>query len=1096
MKKYQKGSVRIGQIQKSDSGHLAAKKSIPVLLLCLVMLLNVQIAFGQSGLSTLRGAVLDQTGAAVAGVTVTLTEPATGVTVRTVISGNNGEYEIPSIKPGIYRLKAERNGFKPFVADNLLLESSQTRRQDLSLTVGGTTEEVTIEAGAATINSESGTLSAAFDAKKFSTTPLTDTYPSPLAMFATLPGVQGNGWDLKVAGQNASQQSIGLDGAKNDRTGEQMNNMNFYQEAVITTVNAGADSSRLGNYNLVSKRGSNDFHGMMYYKHFNSGLNATTFWENANNQKKTAFIQHEWMAEIGGPIWKNKTHFYFAWMQQRLPLGSFAQATVPNDAMRAGDFSGVLVEDEDGNPIPLKDPLTGKAFAGNKLPLDRINAMSAKLQQQYIPKANGQGTADNYSWVHPYNSDFYLGNWPFLRLDHQLTSKNTIYGKWHKRKTPYVLQNGLPDFYWTRLRDHSQTVISDTHVFSSTLVNSFRFGWSHDYIIDGEENDGQKPIQGHEAVANIGLQGVNPKGYKSAGFPTMNISGQGWDFTSLSTVAGGVKNNDDSFNIADDVTFDKSQHIFKTGFEVSLFKRFAGEVPDYGRFRFDGRYTGYAYADFLLGYPYRVTRTDPLVNRKRNAKEFGIYFMDTFKVTPKLTLDLGLRWDYYGMPTYADGLMYNLDLESGKIFVPEDKLDKLNPLLTPAVRNNIVAGQVVPDVDMNNIRPRISAAYRLSNDFVIRGGYGSFTERFGRDYFELVNGPGPFTALSENFTDTDSTPSYSFPNPFPSGGASKIGTLDVRALPKKWDNGTIHQFNLSIEKEVKKISLRTSYVGSRGRGLTYDYNTWSESVNANIPVFNSGKSKPYPLFSNVYPVRNDGKSNFDSIQFEAQRRFGSYTFDAHYTLSSNMNNILISEDPYNPTSQWARDADTRRHLAVVTTTWELPIGKGRRFLAGTSPIIDGALGGWQLQTISYFGSGTYFSPYYEDSDTYAITGKGTARPDLVGNPTLSGDKQTVNQWYNNDAFKRPTNGFGSAGANILQGQGLNAHHLSLTKQFKFNERWSFTFTSSITNIFNKPHFYNPDGNFEGSLKLGGTVEDFYPEKQGRRVVSFKGRLNF
>lgn len=1104
MKKYQQGSVRIGQIQKSDKNGLSIRISL-LIILCLMM---IQVAIAQSGMSVLRGTVVDQTGAAIAGVTITLTEPSTGLTIRTLVSGNNGDYEIPGVKPGIYKVKAEKNGFKLATVDEILLESGQTRRVDITLNVGGAQEEVTVSAGAATINTENGTLNSGFDSRKFANTPLVDVYPSPLAMFATLPGVQGNGWDLRISGQGASQQSIGLDGVNNDRTGEQINNMNFYEEASITTVNAGANSSRLGSYNLVSKRGNNDFHGMMYYKHFNSALNARTFRED----RKTPFIQHEWQAEISGPIFKNRTHFYFAWFQQRIPLGSFNVATVPTDKMRAGDFSEITDE--------IINPFTGEAFAGNKIPTNLLNPVSMKAQELYYPKANrsDNGFSRNYQWVHPYNSDFYLGDWPFFRIDHQITSNNSIFGKWHQRKTPYVLVSGLPDFYWTRLRDHRQTVITDTHTFSPSLVNVFRFGLSTDYIVDGEETDGQKPIQGDEAVSAIGLKGVNPSDYKGAGFPYMEISGGDLDPADLSAVTGGVKNNDKSFTFGNDITWQKGNHIWKFGAEYNKFSTFFGENPNYGSFYFDGRYTNNGYADFLLGLPYSSSRTDPLVNRRRNNKEVGLYVMDTFKVTPNLTLDFGLRWDYYAIPTYEDGMMYNFIPETSKILVDSAMIDKINSRYPN--KASVISGKVSSTADKKNFRPRFSAAYRFNNDFVIRGGYGQFTERYGRGYFELVSGAGPFARFSESYENkfVAGTPDYMFPNPFPSSntGVKSVGTQSVSAFPEKWNSGTIHQYNLSIEKEVKKIGLRASYIGSRGQGLSFSYG-------ANVPKAStmeySSSRKPFPQFSGVTFFSNEGKSKFNSIQVEAQRKMGWYTFDAHYTLSSNLNNINVAGDPYDLTSQWANDSATRRHMAVVTTTWELPFGKGKNFLNQMPRVVDAVLGGWQIQTISTFGSGTYFTPYFcKGGVDVAGTNTTCGRPDLIGDPKLSGDQKTIDNWFNTDAFAIPgcpsfdpmcktkagLNAWirpgrrGNAGANILEGQGLNVHHLSLTKKFRLNERWSFTFTSSISNLFNRAHFYNPDGsiNEDGGTQLYWPMDDFVPEKNGHRVISFKGRLNF
>jgi outer membrane receptor protein involved in Fe transport len=299
------------------------------------------------------------------------------------------------------------------------------------------------------------------------------------------------------------------------------------------------------------------------------------------------------------------------------------------------------------------------------------------------------------------------------------------------------------------LRDHRQLVVGDTHVFSPSLINTFTFGRSTDFIEDGTEQGGREPINAPEVISQIGLQGVNPSNYSSAGFPSFSFSGTG-NVQGLSTTIGGLKNDDSILTFEDNVTWSKGRHVWKFGGQYHAYRTFSGIVPNYGSFSFNGQFTGNAYADFLLGIPRTSSRVDPLVNRARNTKELGVFVMDTFKVTQKLTLDLGLRWDYYAIPIYEDGLMYNLDLKTGNVIVPQAALAKVSPLYPKTI--TIVAGDPQPRADRGNFRPRLSFAYRIGdrNDFVIRGGYGSFTERI--DYFQRVLGGGPYQ-ISDSYTN-------------------------------------------------------------------------------------------------------------------------------------------------------------------------------------------------------------------------------------------------------------------------------------------------------------------------------------------------------
>jgi TonB dependent receptor-like, beta-barrel len=860
--------------------------------------------------------------------------------------------------------------------------------------------------------------------------------------------------------------------------------MNFYDEVQVVTVNAAAESSRVSAYNMTSKRGQSEFHGMVYYKHFNSGLNSRLFFDT----RKTPFIQHEWQAEAGGPIIKDKTFFYASWVAQKIPLGFFKRASVPTLKMRQGDFSQFARQ--------IVDPLTGQPFEGNRIPASRISSVSAKAQELYYPQPNIGGEnefTNNFGWTHPFHYDFFKGDWPFIRVDHNFSTKNTLYARWIQRKTPYVLDSGLPEFIWTRLRDHRQMVISDTHLFANNVVNTFRLGWNSNYIIDGEEQAGTQPIFGDEAVAAIGLQGTNRGNYHAQGFPRMQITG----VTTLSTTAGGIRNDDRDFSYEDSLTWAKGRHVWKFGGEFKTFQQFDGVIPfeNYGDFNFNGSLTGIGYADFLLGLPFSSTRLDPFTNRYRTNKEFGVFIQDTFKLSQRLTLDYGLRWDYYALPTFEDGLQYNWDPQTGNVVVPEAALSRIHPLYPKAIP--IVTGDVIPDADMSNFRPRFAVAYRLRDNLVMRGGYGSFTERI--DYFaRITTGSGPFQ-INETYSPnviTNGVPFFSFPNPFPSNLASaSIPSQSVTGFPMKTDNGTIHQYNLSIEQEMKTVGFRISYIGSRSTGLNYNLNI-NKPQASNIPFAQS--RRPYPQFINTTFARENGAAHYDSLQMQVLRRVGSFTFNAHWTWSNNMYNFGNLEDPYNVTNQWARNNVDRRHYAAISTLWEMPWGRGRPFLSSAPAVVDSLVGGWTLQTISYFATGGYFSPAFSGSDP-SNTNTSGGLPDRIAEANLSGDERTKEQWFDPSAFVIPTAGrFGNSGVNTLVGQGINAHHLSLAKRFRLSERFMFTFTGALSNLFNHPHFNNPRNNISNPNpgKFESVVPDYNPEKQTNRRVMLKLRLEF
>ena len=434
------------------------------------------------------------------------------------------------------------------------------------------------------------------------------------------------------------------------------------------TVNAGADQSRVANYQLTSKRGSDRYHGTLLYRHFNSGLEARMFFD----PKKTPFLQHEWQVEASGPIFRDKTFFYASWFAQRVPLGSFRIANVPSAAMRVGDFSQISTA--------IRDPLTGQPFPDKQIPLTRISSVSQKMRDLFIPPPNlgaPGALTNNFGFSHNYPDDLYKGDWPFVRIDHNISAKNQLYGRWTARLTPYVLAGNLPGLEWTRTRDHQQLVVSDTHLFSASVVNTFRFGWAPDKIIDGETVDEHTPRNAGEVVRAIGLQGVNRQNLSTMGFPTTTITG----FTTLDVTNGGVANDEHTFTYDESLTWVKGRHIWKFGGVLRRFSTFTSKIPNsnYGNFTFNGAITGHAFADFLLGIPQNSSRLDPFTGRTQRAYELGIYAMDTFKVSPRLSLDYGLRWEYFGSPTYEDGRQFNWDPATGNVIVAPGTLRYVSP---------------------------------------------------------------------------------------------------------------------------------------------------------------------------------------------------------------------------------------------------------------------------------------------------------------------------------------------------------------------------------------------------------------------------------
>ncbi len=1024
--------------------------------------------FAQTDLSTIRGTASDQSGAAVPSAKIVVTDVATNISRETVTT-SDGVYEIPYLTPGTYRLTATGSGFKTFVAENLRLTSRETRRIDVVFELGAVTSEVTVSANAAVINTEGSQISSGFTRTSFQDSPMAIGY-FPQAVMLTLPGVQSQagGWSLRMAGQPSAQISEGLDGVPSDGPVNLVQNMNDFSDLQAVGVNNSAEFSRVSNFAMTGRSGTNDLHGRVFYELMSSALNARGFFDT----KKAANHWHNGGANLAGPIFKNRTFFYGAYYIERLPGGMFYNRTVPIDSFRGGDFSFLQAQ---ATPVTIKDPLTSQPFPNNVIPASRINSTSQKIQENYYPKAN-QGAANlqsnNYGFLFPWPSDLYKWDSTTDRIDHKINDQNTIFGRYINRVTPYVLAGSFPNYgQWTRKRWHHSIVVSDTHVFSPTLVNTLRWGWIKDWIKDGDTVDGFTPVNGDAVVKAIGLQGVNPKGYSAEGGPSVDITGM----TSLSVQPGGLNTAVRNFDYADSMTWSKGAHVLKFGGELRTFRSFNGSIATgtYGQFSFNGSLSGNAYADFLLGLPYSSTRLDPIVGRAQRAYELGLFITDTWKVNRKLTLDYGLRWEYFGPATYRDGMMYNWDPATGNVIVPSAVANRVSSLYPSTIK--IVTGDVVQNPSKKNFRPRLGAAYRLNDKTVVRGGYGMYSETLGNYY--NIQGTGPFQ-LSESYNNANmpglGLPYFSFPNPFPTAVAGTVPSQSISGYPMQMSNGRIHQFNVSVERQFRDIGFRMSYIGSRSRGVHYSLGL--NKPQPSLTPFTVSR-RPYTQFTGASFQQQDGKGKYDSFQVEASRKMGSFIFNVHYTLCNNMFDYLNLENPYSHYF-WNRDQYTARNRAVINANYDFPFGKGRRFMAQAPRVVDFTLGGWRMNWISIFQSGSYFNPSFSGSDPSNTNSSG-GLPDRIADGNFAPGQRAVTKWFDASAFAVPAAGrFGNSGVNILEGPGVYIHNLSLVKQFKVTEKWKVEFQAMILDLFNTPSFGFPSSNISvpGSVgRIGSTL---------------------
>lgn len=1076
----------------------------------------------QTERATLRGTVVDTSGSSIVGADVTVTEISTSIQTRQVKTDPSGNYEIPDLKPSTYRVSVSAPGFQQFVAQSLLLDPGQIRRLDLKLQIGAANETVTVDAGAALIQTEGGTIRRQVDLTDYTNSAVVDRSATPVSTLVTTPGMQGNGWNMIMSGiPSGNLQTWSMDGIAGD-TGSggggsdtaQMANPEFFETVSATTVNAGPDASRAVGFNMVSKHGTNDFHGSVLWREGNSALGARKYFDPRN----TPFILHTGAASLGGHIIKDRTFFYVGYWHQVVPLGSWYQATVPTVQMRNGDFSQFLnaVTAPNGKVTVLKDPVTGQPFANNQIPANRFNPVSKKLLEYWpLPNVGNANTFTNNNGrndVYPaYKIDYILG-----RIDHQLTKNNSFFVRWLGKYNPGALVSGpSARFDYNQARNDFQTVVSDTWVLSPRLVNNFTFGYTSESIRYGNSYAGTKtPLFGDDVVNDIGLQGVNQQGFHSIGFPNTTISGTG-GVTTLSNVSGcvgglgGQCSGNGLATYREVVTWSLGRHVVAFGGEYNSYKEYQGSIPTsvYGGLTFNGSFSGISFADFLLGVPNNTSRLqNPIVNRHIHQNQMGLFLDDTVKLDPKLTVSYGLRWDFYGVPKYDDGLVYNFDPATGNIVVPHGTLSKVSPLFPHTI--NVVEGNPNPSAKLINFRPRVSAAYRFGDKTVLRGGYGEFTESWGYGASGHLNGAGPFQ-LSESYTNQNVAdsgshpityhPLFSFPDPFLNPSASAVPSQNATYIPMHNDEGVLRQFNVTLEQQIgNTLGIRLSYIGMRGTGLNYHLNI--NKPPAQTKAFQVS-DRPWPQFNSVTAYRNDGGWRRNALQFEVQKRTGMLTLDSNFSWASNLENFYNTQDPYNVTNRWARDGNERKLYLSNRATLALPFGRNRRYLAGVGRATDAVVGGWSIQAVVTFASGQYTSPSYTGPDpANASPGNVTQLPDCVGDPYAISNR-THNNWWNIGAFAAPPKNagrYGTCNINSLELYPIHNANMSLSKQWSLTERIHMLFALQVANVTNTPTFATANTNISGANFGAFTSVYNYnqPEQNGYRQMDGTLRIRW
>jgi hypothetical protein len=1090
----------------------------------------VNTAFAQFDSATVLGAIRDSSGASLPGVTVTLRNIDTGLSVTAQTDGD-GNFQFTNVRIGNYRVSAEKQGFSTAVAERVNVTVNARQRVDLTMQPGAVTESVVITDAAQLLETDSSGRGQLVQREQIVNLPLNGRSSANLALLT--PGVResnqnaatGSGREaaFNVNGLRNTFNNFLLDGVDNNAYGT--SNQSFSSQVVQSSPDAVAEfnvqtntySAEFGRsggavINASFRSGTNQFHGNLWEYHRNSALNATGFFKPAGGVKPP-LVRNQFGFTFGGPIIKDRTFFFFDYEGFREIQKNLVFSTLPTLDQRNGVLS---IPVPGSNPVRFQDvrnPLTGEVYAGGatpaRVPLSAITPFARKVLNE-LPAPNVSGaTANNYSELvlnRGYNDKFNI------KLDHKLNDKLNVFTRVSHRKAnnfegPNIPgpsgsnQNGIINIL------NQQLVGGATYVFANASALEFRLGFSR--IEAGKK----PPLTGGPSMRELyGITGLPDDSTVTGGLTTQTING----ISQLGRQATNPQfQNPFNVNPRVNYSFTLGRHSLKTGYEYLAVNTDVQDTnPLMGLDTYAGQFSRpagaannlYNLADFMFGARSQYEFANLLVVNMRRRLHYS-YLQDDFKLSQRLTLNLGVRYEF-ATPYYeAQNRLSNYDPVTNSIILAKD---------------GSLYDRALVDPDYNNFAPRIGFAYNLLDKTVLRGGYG-----IGYVHFNRI---GSADLLATNFPQitranvTQQAPSASNPRcvgtafaancfrPTQDGYPTGLPNNVVLHIPRDQRTAYIQNWQFSVQRELgSNMLLDVAYVGNHAVKLILlaDLN----QARPNLPGENLSldSRRPIPGFRSISAVLPAAFSNYHALQVKFERRFskGLYVLNS-FTWSKAIDNVSqVLEEPGgntgNPQNLFNLAAD--RGLSpydqpfnnTTSFVWELPFGKGRAFGSDMPYVLDAVVGGWTVTGINTMSSGQAVNFRYGPSPVTAnlpsFIGGVALRPNLIGNPILPKDERTIDRYFNTAALQLPSvnQPFGNAGRNIARGDSYYQFDFGLQKNFALpfiNEGSKLEFRTEFFNLFNKTNFGAPNSTF--ATAAFGQVRSTTPARQ----IQFALKLSF
>ncbi len=1050
--------------------------------------------YGQQTTATVVGTVTDPSGAVITGVTVRATNLATNAS-RDGTSDASGSYSIPFLVAGNYTVTATLTGFQAQKVDRITLQVDQTARIDFKMQVGNVSESVEVSASAAALQTENATVGTVIDSAKILELPLNGRNFIQLAQL--VPGVNsGTPGSITVRrGRGSVGQTDQSYGATAASANGQRDTANRYlldgievmdydavtysfspsvdalEEFKVETssYSAEAGSAPGGQISMVTRSGTNILHGTLWEFNRNDALSQTYDAIAGASAPNPRLNRNQFGANIGGPVvlpklyhGKDKTFFFFNWESGYAAQGAIpAPKTIIPAAVRTGDFSNVR-NSKTGALIPILDPFAGAPFANNIIPSSRLS-QQALVFLSFNPLPNGP---NNSYLPAPSSAVAYQRNYT-TRIDHNFSTRDTISGRYLFNDT---YEAGIP--YWghdTR-NNLGRTQGAEgnwTHTFGPSLINQFRTGWHHfgEAEVFGTTND-----PNYDVAGKMNLPGVSrlPLEY---GPPSISISGPDGAYSvyDLARQIGPRTRSNGIYQILDTVSWQSGSHSFKMGLEINnRLVTFQQARAPRGAIGFTGIYTGSSLADFMLGYVQNANLNPTHTNTDLHDWTQAYYFQDDWKVTPNLTVNLGLRYDYYAPYTQSDNRFADV-YQNGYT---------ITGIVTP---QNSPYGNGLLQPNRNDFGPRAGIAYRphWGGESVIRAGYGIYwTSEISNAIFAMAEGDQATSGASVT-GNPSGLPNILFSNPFGAGSSGPAGTLPFAVSNDQNLKDTYaQQWNFNIQHKFPgNFVLDAGYVGAKDTHLIVTFGDLNRPLQIVCPnvaacgpsavTSNPNTRRPDQLFPRaVTGDKSTGDASYNALQVKIERRSTSgLTLLTAYTWSKSMSGpsdiggqvgggqfIGAPQDVFNGTLDRSISGFDVTQRFVQTLLYDVPFFKT---MHGFGRYV---LDGWEVSSIMTAQSG-FPAAVTLNVDT---TGTGiNSRPDQIASGNLDPGQRTWKRWFNTGAFiQAPYGRFGdSPRTGAFRLPGIFNIDFSATKAFHIRETRGLQIRMEAFNLFN--HF-NPD----------------------------------